>query len=135
MGPRGGGGGFGFAHMIVGMMSAAILFALFVALVLLALKFAMKKGWIKRPHRGPHEHHGHRSEPGAPQQPQPGPSDAHRILDERLARGEIEVDDYKLRRDALSGNSYPPFNQPPAPPVDHSETRIDEHPPHVPPQP
>ncbi len=132
MGPRGGGAGFGFPHMIVGMMSAAILFALFAALVLLAVKLAKKKGWIGK-HHDPH-HHGPNPEPGAPNPPQPGPPDAQQILDERLARGEIEVDDYRIRRDALSGNSYPPFNQPPTPPVGPPpETRVDEHPPHVPP--
>ena len=133
MGPRGGGAGFGFPHMIVGMMSAAILFALFAALVLLAVKLAKKKGWIGRHHHDPH-HHGPNPEPGAPNPPQTGPPDAQQILDERLARGEIEVDDYRIRRDALSGNSYPPFNQPPTPPVGPPhETRVDEHPPHVPP--
>jgi putative membrane protein len=31
----------------------------------------------------------------------PTPGDARRILDERLARGEIEPDDYRARREAL----------------------------------
>lgn len=138
MGPRGGGGGFGFLHLIVGMISAAILVALFVALVLLLLKIATKKGWISRPRHRPHPHHGGpHPEPGAPPQPaQHGPSDAQRILDERLARGEIEIDDYRARRDALAGTSYPPFHQPPsaptpsAPPAGGPETRVDEQPPH-----
>jgi len=121
--------------MIVGMISAAILVALFVALVLLILKFAVKKGWIRKPKHGPH-HGGPHPEPGAPHNPQPGPSDAQRILDERLARGEIEIDDYRARRDALAGTGYPPFHQPPTPPgppAGDPETRVDEHPPHVPP--
>jgi putative membrane protein len=32
-------------------------------------------------------------------------SDALRILDERFARGEIDADDYKQRRDLLNGQS------------------------------
>lgn len=37
--------------------------------------------------------------PGAP--PAPPALDARRILDERLARGEIDADDYRARREAL----------------------------------
>ncbi|MCB0890607.1 MAG: hypothetical protein KDB51_01895, partial [Propionibacteriaceae bacterium] len=95
MGPRGGGGGFGFLHMIGGLIGMALFFAVLLGLAALVYKIAVKKGWVKRHHRGPH---GHRPEPGGP--PQHHPGDALRILDERLARGEIEIDDYKARRDA-----------------------------------
>ena len=51
---------------------------------------------------GPHAGH-HQAAPAAP--PMPGqPGDPLRILDERLARGEIEVDDYLTRRAALLGD-------------------------------
>lgn len=112
MGPRGGGGGFGFLHMIGGLIGMALFFAVLLGLAALVYKIAVKKGWVKRHHRGPH---GHRPEPGGP--PQHHPGDALRILDERLARGEIEIADYQARRDALTGTGYPPFHQPPAPPA------------------
>lgn len=116
MGPRGGGGGggFGFLHMIGGLIGMALFFAVLLGLAALVYKIAVKKGWVKLHHRGPH---GHRPEPGGP--PQHHPGDALRILDERLARGEIEIDDYKARRDALTGNSFPPFHQPPHPEPPH----------------
>ena len=109
MGPRGG-GGYGFLHLIGGMVGMAICLAVLVGLALLAWKIAKRKGWVS-PGRGPHH------EAGAPHPPHPGhgPVSALRILDERLARGEIEVDDYRVRRDALLSGGYPPFQQPPAP--------------------
>ena len=149
MGPRGGGGGFGFLHVIGGLISMALFFALLVLLAALAYKLAVKKGWVRKPRQHGRGPFGHRGEPGGPQPHQP--HDALRILDERLARGEIEIEDYKARRDALTGNSYPPFQQPPRPedsappappaatPAPHAPdapvTLVDEHPPHVPPQP
>lgn len=36
-----------------------------------------------------------------PEGPQP-PSDARRVLDERLARGELDIEDYQARRRALA---------------------------------
>jgi putative membrane protein len=43
--------------------------------------------------------------PGAPPPPSPAPAgtDAHRILDERFARGEIDEEEYRRRRDVLRG--------------------------------
>lgn len=126
MGPRGGGGGFSPLHMMAGLFGMALFFALMLGLAVLAYKVAVKKGWVaKRPHREPG---GKRPEPGVPQGQQTG--NAQHILDERLARGEIEIDDYKARRDALTGNSFPPFHQPPA---DQPQPPANEHPPHVPP--
>ncbi|MFT4296834.1 MAG: hypothetical protein QM582_15635 [Micropruina sp.] len=125
MGPRGG-GGFGLLHMIAGLVGLALFFAILLGLAALAFQVARKKGWVGKGHRpchGPHR------EPGAPPA-QPGPWEALRILDERLARGDIEIADYQARRDALNGTSYPPFHQPPThqpptPPAPDAPTRVD----------
>ena len=42
---------------------------------------------------------------GAPPPPGTSGSDPVRILDERLARGDIEADEYTRRRDLLKGSS------------------------------
>lgn len=68
MGPRGGGGGFGFLHMIGGLIGMALFFAVLLGLAALVYKIAVKKGWVKRHHRGPH---GHRPEPGGPRSTTP----------------------------------------------------------------
>ncbi len=115
MGPRGG-GGFGFLHVIAGMVGLALFVAFMVGLLALALGIARKKGWGPRWKPGPGPGHGPHHEPGAPPHGSPGPWEAQRILDERLARGEIEIDDYHARRNALDGAGYPPFQQPPRPP-------------------
>lgn len=60
------------------------------------------------------------------------PSDAVRILDERLARGDIDVDDYLTRRAALLGDrpNGTEFNPGPAPDAPPSGTAApDETPP------
>jgi len=108
MGPRGG-GGHSFLPAIAGLFGMLLFLAILAGLAALAWKLAKKKGWISKGAHAP----GH--EPGAPQPHQWSTSDAQRILDKRLAKGEIEVEDYKIRRDVLSGNSYPPFHQPPQP--------------------
>ena len=102
MGPRGG-GGFGFLHVIAGMVGLALFVAFMVGLLALALGIARKKGWGPRWKPGPGPGHGPHHEPGAPPHGSPGPWEAQRILDERLARGEIEIDDYHARRNALDG--------------------------------
>ncbi len=134
MGPRGGGGGFGFGflHVIGSLIGMALFLALLALLAGLVFKVAVKKGWVRKPRHHGHGPHGHRPEPGGPS-PQ-HPHEALRILDERLARSEIEIDDYKARRDALTGNSFPPFHQPPQPPVE-PPAMTDEGAPHVPPAP
>ncbi|MCW3156420.1 hypothetical protein [Micropruina sonneratiae] len=122
MGPR---GGFHFLHLIGGMICLALFFAVLLGLLFLALRIARKKGLLPKRPFGPGHHgpgpRGPRHEPGAPPHG-PGPHEALRILDERLARSEIEIDDYQARRDALTGNRFPPFQQPP-------------HSPHTPPGP
>lgn len=131
MGPRGGGGGFGFGflHVIGSLIGMALFLALLALLAGLVFKVAVKKGWVRKPRHHGHGPYGHRPEPAGPPE---HPHEALRILDERLARGEIEIDDYKARRDALTGNSFPPFHQPPRPPAE-PPTVTDESAPHVPP--
>jgi putative membrane protein len=104
--------------------------AVVLGLVALAFAIARKKGWLPSRHRPGHGHH---HEPGAPPPGPPGPGEALRILDERLARGEIEIADYQARRAALTGASYPPFQQPPpsppTPPGGPAPTREEPQPP------
>ena len=64
---------------------------------------------------GPARHHG-----APPAGPQPGPSGARQILDDRLARGDLDVDDYLARRAALLGDNGQEFT-PPADPGVHPE--------------
>jgi putative membrane protein len=50
-----------------------------------------------------HHHHGlHREWGHGPKEPS---SDALKILNERFARGEIDADEYTMRRDLLRGSS------------------------------
>ena len=80
----------GLAHLVCfGLLVAAIAFAIW----LVARK---RKGGEPGRH---HLHHpGHPFDPGPPQG-----SSAQQILDERLAQGDIEIDDYLSRRAALAG--------------------------------
>ncbi|MDQ7991876.1 MAG: hypothetical protein AAGC63_07325 [Propionicimonas sp.] len=81
----------------------------FGTMLLLALGIALLVIWLVK--RRKHNHHPGAHHPGwqpgsppfPPQPPQP-PSSALQILDERLARGDIDVDDYLTRRAALLGN-------------------------------
>lgn len=77
---------FGMAH---GLFTLALLTALVVVVIMIIKK---KKG----------AHTASGFIPGL-QPHQPPAGDAMRILDERLARGEIEIDDYVARRSVLMG--------------------------------
>ena len=90
-GPMGGGGmggqgllfgvaGFIFTLLVIGLITAFVIFL------------------VKRSKHGPGPHPGH----GRPPM-QPGMPPAMQLLDERLARGEIEVPDYLERKAAMLG--------------------------------
>lgn len=78
-----GGAGWGFGHGAISLLMLLLIVALIGALIFAAL-------------RGSHKH------PPQPNSSQEQPN-AMQILDERLARGEIDLEDYERRRDALSG--------------------------------
>lgn len=99
----------------------------------LALAIALLVLWLLKRRKGAHSHHApgthspgqHGWQPGGPPGPQPfaaqPPANALQILDERLARGDIDVDDYLTRRSALlgdrpNGTEFAPGGQPPQPP-------------------
>jgi putative membrane protein len=50
---------------------------------------------------------------GSPADSHRSPGDARRILDERLARGEIDAEEYRRLRDLVGGYSGTPDGQPP----------------------
>jgi putative membrane protein len=79
----GGGGGWGWGGWLV-MALMLLAFWGLVALVLVMLV------------RGP----GHGPSSGGPSREEPG-AHARHILEERLARGEIDADEYQKRRDLL----------------------------------
>lgn len=88
-------------------------------LLLLALAIALLVFWlVKRRNgdfpKGAHHHGWHPTPP--PFAPQP-PSAALQVLDERLARGDIDVDDYLTRRAALLGDRPNGSEFRPAPPA------------------
>lgn len=93
-------GGFPFFWHF-GAMALLTIAAVLLVLWLLKRRKTGPMGFAGPPWHGPHPGH-----PGAhagpPMPPQPG--DALRILDERLARGDIDVDDYLARRSALLGD-------------------------------
>lgn len=103
----GGGGMFAFGAFLVLLLLAIL--ALLVALL-------MRSPGVGQRGRRPDVPH-----PGAGFPPPGGPvppPDALRILDERLARGDIDVTDYEARRRALTGDGrQPPTAPPTAPPA------------------
>lgn len=122
-----------FLGIISGLLCLAVALAVAVGITFLVMALVKKRrkaffgegetgpgGW--RPggpwgHGPGHRHHGHGPRP---------PFEALRILDERLARSEIDVDDYLTRRTVLlgdrpNGTEYDPgdfgeHHEPPRPP-------------------
>jgi putative membrane protein len=103
-------------------------------LVLLTLAVAALAWWLIRRRKGragfePHPRwHGGPPvpHPGAGPVPVPPPVSALQILDERLARGDLDVDDYLTRRAALLGDRPPngtefEHGQPSPPETPHSD--------------
>ena len=119
---------FGLWSHLAGM----ILFLLFLTAIGLLIALLVRQS---RSHRGEHPAAtppvpGEAPLPGQPPVPgapytavAPLPMDALRILDERLARGDIDVADYASRRLALTGEHVSPRPTPPV--VSPDETRID----------
>lgn len=95
----------------------------FGSMLLLGLAIALLVIWLLKRRKGGQPHHlnhqgWHAGPPPFPPQP---PSSALQILEERLARGDIDVDDYLSRRAALlgdrpNGTEFTPGTQPPQPP-------------------
>jgi putative membrane protein len=83
-----GGGPVGGGHHWIG----ALVFCVFALVVLGALAWAIIMILRQRDHQ---------TKAGTSLA---GGADARRILDERFARGEIEPDDYRARRDLLDGD-------------------------------
>ena len=85
-----------FLHMLASGIGFIIALAFFTALVIIVVR--LLKGW--RPRRGFSPRAA--EAPSAP--PVEDPTDsAVRILSERLANGDIDVEDYYARRTALKG--------------------------------
>ena len=88
----------------------------FLSLLALLVFFLIRRAKGQGAPTGPKGFHGHHHGPPMPP--------ALQVLDERLARGEIEIDDYVARRAAMLGtlpneNEWTPPaapQQPPAPP-------------------
>lgn len=83
-------------HLIASGIGSLIALAVLVALVVLIIK--LLKGW-----RPKGRYAGWAPQAAAPAAPEDPTDSALRILNERLANGEIEVDDYYARRTALKG--------------------------------
>ena len=84
---NGGSGAHGH-HWAMAVMCIVFAVVLLGALTIAILTLLLQKG---------HLQHAQVAPPGAPA------PDALRVLDDRLARGEIDTDDYKARRDVLKG--------------------------------
>ena len=99
-GGPGRGGGMSLLHIIASGIGSLIALAVLVALVVLIIK--LLTGW-----RPKGRYAGWAPQAAAPAAAPAAPEDptdsALRILNERLANGEIEVDDYYARRTALKG--------------------------------
>ncbi len=89
-----GGGGSALGMMLHGLVSLAILAALIVAAIIIVKKLKKRSGGapLFTGFVG--------QQAAAPVDPQ---VEGLRILNERLAKGEIEIDDYYQRRSALQG--------------------------------
>ncbi len=85
--------GGGWAWWQAGLMW--IVMIAFWALLVWAI-YALVTNFTRRP-----DQPGPNGQPGSGGQPQPG--GARRILDERLARGEIDPDEYRRLREVLEG--------------------------------
>ncbi|HQZ00321.1 MAG TPA: hypothetical protein PKV13_05595 [Propionicimonas sp.] len=106
--------GHGMGSMIAGIfgfLGTLTLLGLLALLILFLIKRAKGRGGPG----GPKGFAGHHHRPPMPP--------ALQILDERLANGEIEIDDYVARRAAMLGTqpnenewTPPPTPQPPTPP-------------------
>ena len=108
--------GSGMLFGMLGFIGTIVLLGLITLLVV----FLVKRGkhGAGRPAGYGHPHH------------QPPLPPALQILDERLARGEIEVEDYMTRKAALLGAAGPVSNEwtPQQPPADAGageETKVD----------
>lgn len=95
------GGMFWFWQL--GMMALLLVGVVLLVLWLLKRRQAGPAGFTPPPWQPGHHPGHHAGGPAAPPMP-PQPGDALRILDERLARGDIDVDDYLTRRAALTGD-------------------------------
>lgn len=97
-----GGGGMSGSHLLFGFLGF-IGTLVVLALITLLVVYLVKRAKGKLPGQpGAAGHHGHHRPPMPP---------ALQILDERLARGEIEVEDYMTRKTALLGGSGPVPNE------------------------
>jgi putative membrane protein len=85
----GGGGGWGAGYWLLMSFAMVLVWALLVAAVVLAVRYAGRRTTGGRPPAGP-------DGTGA------RPRTARDILDERYARGEIGDEEYRNRRDTLA---------------------------------
>lgn len=109
-GPMGGGmAGNGLFFGVAGFIFTLLVIGLITALVLYLIKRS-KRG------PGPHGHPQHGRPPFAP-----GLPPAMQLLDERLARGEIEVADYLERKAAMLGEHPRPTEWTATPPTPEPE--------------
>jgi putative membrane protein len=113
--PNPGMNGSGMLAGIVGFVGTIVLLGLITLFVIYLVK--RSKGTLGKRAGFDHPHH------------RPPMPPAVQILDERLARGEIEVEDYMTRKAALLGSAGPVANewtpQPPAETPPTEETKVD----------